>query len=100
MQGPVRLGHCIFHSEQPCLCELSREKAIGVFVGERLEAPVCPPFVTMSIVRRGSSRMSTGLSIVGRAGERYRNVPRGPWPRSKTVDERQKVRASGKFDYG
>lgn len=65
-----------------------------------------PPFIIKPEVRKsGPQQVSIGLSIVGKAGEQYRNVVTKnyqsvPAPKVKIVDEAGTVLASGNFAYG
>jgi hypothetical protein len=59
-----------------------------------------PPFLIKPKVRKSGSRISIDFTIIGQAGERYRNSRRGSAPKLKIVDETGNVLASGKFEYG
>jgi len=65
-----------------------------------------PPFIIKPEVSKNSpQQVSIGLSIIGKAGEQYRNVvtkneQRIPAPKVKIVDEAGTVLASGNFEYG
>jgi len=65
-----------------------------------------PPFIIKPEVSKNSpQQVSVGLSIVGQAGEQYRNVvtknnQRVPAPKVKIVDESGTVLAAGSFEYG
>jgi hypothetical protein len=65
-----------------------------------------PPFVIKPEVSKNSpQQVSIGLSIIGKAGEQYRNVvtkneQRIPAPKVKILDEAGTVLASGNFEYG
>jgi hypothetical protein len=65
-----------------------------------------PPFIIKPEVSKNSpQQVSIGLSIVGKAGEQYRNVVTKnnqgvPAPKVKIVDEARTVLASGNFEYG
>ena len=62
-------------------------------------------FLIKPSVKKSSSLVSIGHSIIGRAGEQYsaaiaKNGKRLPTPKLKIVDEAGNVLASGRFEYG
>ncbi len=64
-----------------------------------------PPLLIKPSIRKSSSLVSIGLSIIGQAGEHYsttitKNARGLPAPGLKIVDEAGNVLASGKFEYG
>jgi len=79
---------------------------IEVKSGQTTTLHLGPPFTIKPEVRKNNpQQVSVGLSIVGKAGEQYRNVVTKnnatvSAPKIKIVDEAGTVLASGNFEYG
>lgn len=78
---------------------------IEVKAGQTTELVFGPPLVIKTDVNTKDDVVSVGLSIFGRANERYhpalrKNDQQQPAPGLKIVDEAGKVLAAGNFEYG
>jgi len=78
---------------------------IRVVSGVTTELKLGPPLTVKTDVTTKDEGVSIGLSIFGKAGERYnpgvqKNGERQPAPELKIVDEAGKVLATGNFAYG
>ena len=80
-------------------------KQIIVNKNETTNLTFGPPLLVKPNVYKKKNLVSVGLSIVGKAGEKYRSqiMKNGralPAPGLKIIDQEGKVLASGKFEYG
>ena len=65
-----------------------------------------PPLLVMTNVRKiSNNQLSIGITVEGQAGEKYiggalKNGKREPEPQFVIVDEKARILAKGKFEYG
>lgn len=75
----------------------------GANMNDRKPGP--PLLVSTNIMKIDNSRLSVGIEVKGRAGERYiagalKNGKREPEPQFIIIDEKARILAKGKFEYG
>ena len=67
--------------------------------------PGPPLLVSTNTMKINDRQVSIGIEVMGQAGEKYiggavKNGKREPEPQFKIVDEKARILASGKFEYG
>lgn len=75
----------------------------GVNMNDRKPGP--PLLVSTNIMKIDNRRLSVGIEVKGQAGERYivgalKNGKREPEPQFIIIDEKARILAKGKFEYG